>query len=240
MRIQKFLAQLGYGSRRKIEAMVIEGRITVNNVPACLGQIITGHERIMIDDSYITPIVPLQKLLIYYKPSGEICSKNDTTDKGTCYDRLPETAGNWQAVGRLDVATSGLLLITTTGEWVNFLTHPKNGFERTYWVKVDGVLTEEQLRSLRRGIMLHDGLAVITRYEHLRVSEQYSSCEITVKEGRNRLVRRLFEALGLSIQKLKRLRYGPFSLPPGLKPGQFVEVDDSTKKWLDTCVHRKK
>ena len=236
MRIQKFLAQLGHGSRRGIEELIHEGRVSVNNVPAHIGQVITGHERIMIDDQLLSIIVPLPKLLLYYKPVGEIFSRVDNNQKGTCFDRFPETVGRWQSVGRLDVATSGLLLMSTSGEWVHYLTHPKNALERTYWVKVTGLLTQSQLQSLKRGLKLEDGAACITHYDHIIVSEGYSTCEVTVQEGRNKLVRRLFAQLGMEVQKLKRLRYGPFTLPSHLKPGSYVEADIRLLRWLNDAV----
>ena len=184
-------------------------------------------------------VIRLPKLLLYYKPSGEICSHRDDANKGTCFDRLaPLSTGRWQSVGRLDTATSGLLLLTTSGSWVHFLTHPKYSMERTYWVKVDGQITLQHMLALKRGVQLSDGIATIDRYDRLNNTADSSSCEITVTEGRNRLIRRLFDAIDLPVKKLKRLRYGPFTLPAKLSPGQFVEADQDTLHWLDKVAHR--
>lgn len=239
MRIQKLLAQLGYGSRRGIEEMVDQGRIHVNGKLAQIGQILTGKEHLTLDGVGIKLVVPRPRMLMYYKPAGEICSSEDNLGKGTVFDRLPPLmTGRWQSVGRLDTATTGLLLFSTSGEWVQYLTHPKQALERVYWVKVEGDLTYSDVTALRKGIILEDGAASIDRYERLMNMDGASSCEITVTEGRNRLVRRMFEHLGKHVKKLKRLQYGPFVLPVKLKPGQFVEVDDETIQWLDRKIYR--
>lgn len=239
MRIQKLLAQLGYGSRREIEEMIHDGRIEVNRRAAEIGQILTGKEHITLDGATLKLLVPRPRMLMYYKPSGEICSHQDTVGKGTCFDRLPSLmTGRWQSVGRLDTATTGLLLFATSGEWVQYLTHPKQALERIYWVKLDGELTYQHLTALRNGVELSDGVASIARYERLMTVGNATTCEVTVTEGRNRLVRRLFEHLGFRVKKLKRLQYGPFSLPAKLKPGQFAEIDDATIQWLDKKIYR--
>lgn len=239
MRIQKLLAQLGYGSRREIERMIEDGRIEVDRKLASVGQILSGSEHVALDGATLKLLASRPRMLLYYKPAGEICSHVDTLGKGTCFDRLPDlTNGRWQSVGRLDAATTGLLLFCTSGEWVQYLTHPKTALERVYWVKVDGELTYTQLTELRNGVKLSDGMASISRYERLMKVGHAMSCEVMVVEGRNRLVRRLFESLGLHVKKLKRLQYGPFSLPAKMKPGQYVEIDDDTMRWLDQKIYK--
>lgn len=239
MRIQQFLAQLGYGSRRAMEAWLRDGRIRLNGAVASLGDRVGPEDQLYVAGQRVELLTPKPRMLLYYKPAGEICSHRDTLGKGSCFDRLPPLgAGRWQSVGRLDAATSGLLLMTTCGPWVEYLTHPSTALERVYWVKGEHALTESQLRRLCTGIKLSDGLASIVRYRY-PLSGAVDQCEVVVAEGRNRLVRRLFEAVGCPVKKLKRLQYGPFVLPERLAPGHYIELSPEMLTPLAMAAHKK-
>jgi len=233
-RLQKVLAQLGIGSRREIEEWVIAGRISVNGLPAALGQKIGPGDRV----KYNGKLIPLKfaartpRVLIYHKPEGEIVSRDDPEGRPSVFARLPLLRkGRWIAVGRLDFNTSGLLLFTNDGTLANRLMHPRYELEREYAVRVLGKLTDEQIESLTTGIELEDGLA---RFGVLRDEGGEGAnhwYRVTLSEGRNREVRRMFEAVGLTVSRLMRVRYGPVSLPSKLKRGMWMELPEA-----DVCA----
>ncbi len=228
-RLQKVLAQVGIGSRREIEDWVIAGRISVNGLPAALGQKIGPGDRV----KYNGKLIPLNfamrasRVLMYHKPEGEIVSRDDPEGRPSVFDRLPMLRkGRWIAVGRLDFNTSGLLLFTTDGTLANRLMHPKYEIEREYAVRVFGQLGEAQAESLRSGIELEDGTA---RFDSLSDEGGEGSnhwYRVTLSEGRNREVRRMFEAVGLTVSRLMRVRYGPVSMPSKLKRGMWMELPE--------------
>lgn len=229
-RLQKVLAQAGVASRREIEELVIAGRISVNGLPASLGQKIGPGDRVKVNGK----LIPLRfaqrspRVLIYHKPEGEIVSRDDPEGRPTVFERLPLLRkGRWLAVGRLDFNTSGLLLFTNDGELANRLMHPRYELEREYAVRVLGELSEEQARSLTEGIQLEDGVA---RFNGLRDEGGEGAnhwYRVIISEGRNREVRRMFEAVGLTVSRLMRVRYGSVELPARLKRGMWMEMPEA-------------
>lgn len=228
-RLHKQLARLGVGSRRQIEDWIRAGRITVNGQPASIGQALSGNETVLIDGRRIDlGETPRRRVLAYYKPEGEVCSRNDPDGRATVFDRLPRLGvGRWIVVGRLDLNSQGLLLLTTDGELANKLMHPSSEIEREYAVRVRGQVTPEMLEQLTTGVELDDGPA---RFDQLvdvggeGVNHWY---HVVLKEGRKREVRRLWESRGLTVSRLTRVRYGPVQLRRGLKPGGWDELDDA-------------
>ncbi len=223
-KLQKVLARAGLGSRREIERWIVQGRLTVDGVPAHLGQRIGPENQIALDGRRVPlgRLVPRGRVLVYYKPEGEVCTRRDPQGRPTVFDRLPVTrAGRWITVGRLDVNSSGLLLVTDDGELAHRLMHPSSGIEREYAVRVFGEVSPQALARLTEGVMLEDGAA---RFESVRFAGGGHAnrwYHVVIKEGRKREVRRLWEAVGASVSRLIRVRYGPVTLPRGLRQGQY-------------------
>jgi 23S rRNA pseudouridine2605 synthase len=224
-RLQKWLAGQGFGSRRKMESWIVDGRITVDGTAAVLGQKVTGTERIQVDGKLVR--VGSQrgfrpKGLIYHKPAGEICTRSDPEGRPTIFDKLPHLAhGRWISVGRLDFQTSGLLLLTNDGELANRLMHPSAGLKREYAVRVLGEVGADELRRLRKGMVLDDGKARFEIVEPAGGEGRNRWYKVVVSEGRNRIVRRAFEAVGYRVSRLIRVRFGPVQLPRPLPAGSF-------------------
>lgn len=226
-RLQKVLAQAGLGSRREIERWIEEGRLQVNDQPATLGQKIAPGDRVKLNGRLLSlrfqPRAP--RILLYHKPEGEIVSRQDPEGRPTVFERLPPLRkGRWLAVGRLDFNTSGLLLFTNDGELANRLMHPRYALEREYAVRVLGELNAEQAQSLTAGIELSDGLARFTSLREEGGEGANRWYRATITEGRNREVRRMFEAVGLVVSRLMRVRYGPVQLPGRLRRGMWMEL----------------
>lgn len=229
-RIQKLLAAAGVGSRRGIEDWLRAGRLTVNGRVAKLG------DKADPEDSFALDGKPLQlaeaaiattAVLLYHKPTGEVTTRHDPEGRPTVFDRLPPApSGRWVVVGRLDVNTSGLLLFTNDGALAHRLMHPSFEVQRKYLVRVRGTPGPELADRLLRGVMLDDGLARFGRVEPRGSSEGHTWYEVTLGEGRNREVRRAFEALGHEVSRLKRLAYGPFRLPEDLGAGRAISITD--------------
>ena len=230
-RLQKALARAGYGSRRKLETMISEGRVSVNGSIAVLGTKIEKEDIVIFDGQPVPPAMLFEHVrlvIAYHKPEGEVCTRNDPEGRPTIFDRLPKIAqGRWIAVGRLDINTSGLILLTTDGELANRLMHPSSEIDREYLVRVHGDVTEEQLERLVDGVILDDGPARFTdivRHPEADPDRRNQWFYVALMEGRNREVRRLWENQGLQVNRLKRVRYGCIFLPSFLKQGHFVEL----------------
>lgn len=238
-RLQKFLARAGLGSRRQIEDWVRQGRISVNGAPAQLGLQVGDADRIQIDGK---PVVarasrrPL-RVLAYYKPVGEMTTRRDPEGRPTVFERLPWLRdGRWIAVGRLDLNTQGLLLLTDDGELANRLMHPSSQIEREYAARVLGEVAPETLDRLRAGVSLDDGLA---RFDDIREAGGEGAnrwYHVILREGRNREVRRLWESQGVTVSRLIRVRYGPVALRRGLHPGRWDELDAAQVAALSAAV----
>lgn len=229
-KIQKILAHAGVGSRRQVETWIEAGRITVNGRVATLGDRMTYHDKVCVDGREIKLIKSKNqssRVLLYHKPEGEICTRNDPEGRPTIFDSLPLIRNSrWICVGRLDFNTSGLLMITNDGELANNLMHPSSEIEREYAVRVRGVIGEDIVEKLKKGIRLEDGMAHFDKITDAGGSGANHWFHVVVKEGRNRLVRRLWEALGFTVSRLIRIRFGPVYLPAGLKRGRHVELTD--------------
>ncbi len=207
-----------------------EGRITVNGRTATVGDRMTYHDKVCVDGREVKLIKSKNqksRVLLYHKPEGEICSRNDPEGRPTIFESLPLIRNSrWICVGRLDFNTSGLLLITNDGELANSLMHPSSEIEREYAVRVRGDVTGDTLLSLQKGVKLDDGMAHFDKIVDAGGSGSNHWFHVIVKEGRNRLVRRLWEALGFTVSRLIRIRFGPTYLPSGLKRGKHVELSD--------------
>lgn len=229
-KLHKVLAQSGMGSRLEMEQLILEGRISVNNEPAHIGQRIQFGDSIKVNGKPIRVRIdpPPSRVIAYHKPVGEVVTHDDPQNRPTVFRRLPKLQhGKWQSVGRLDLNTEGLLLFTNSGELANNLMHPRFGLEREYAVRVLGALTKEDKQKLISGVDLDDGVAQFGSIED--GGGEGSNCwyRVTITEGRNREVRRMFEAVGHAVSRLIRIRYGAMVLPRGLKRGAWMELDDT-------------
>lgn len=228
-RLQKVLAQVGLGSRRTMEEWISAGRITVNGEVATLGMRVTEDDVVRADKRIVhikTNSSSLPRVLLYHKQEGEIVSRDDPEKRANVFDKLPKLRGmKWIAIGRLDFNTSGLLIFTTSGDLANRLMHPRFEVEREYAVRVQGSMTDEQMEQMvKEGITLEDGPVKFERLTD-EGGEGYNHWyRLMLKEGRNRIVRRTFEALGLPISRLIRVRFGIVNLPPRLKRGTLAEL----------------
>lgn len=221
------LAEAGFGSRREIEEWISAGRIQVNNEPAQLGQRLSPGDRVRVNGRIVklrfAPRLP--RVLVYHKPEGELVTRDDPSGRATVFDALPPIrGGRWIAVGRLDINTEGLLLFTTSGELANRLMHPRHGLEREYAVRVVGELSDAQRNELLKGVQLEDGPARFNTLEDAGGMGSNHWYRVSLGEGRNREVRRMFEAVGVMVSRLLRVRYGPIRLPPQLRRGMIHEL----------------
>lgn len=228
-RVHKVLARLGYGSRREIEEWMREGRIQVNGQPAVPGTTLSPADVIAIDGKRITheqEISSACRVLMYHKPEGEICTRSDPGGRPTIFARLPPVHhGRWLAVGRLDINSTGLILLTTDGELANRLMHPSTGIEREYLVRVLGEVGPEVIERLQKGIDLEDGPAAFSTIYEVGGRGANHWYGVVLKEGRKREVRRLWEAAGFKVSRLKRIRFGPVHLPARVRQGHSHELD---------------
>ena len=236
-RIQKVLASAGHGSRRQIESWIREGKITVHSKPAILGQTIDHTDRITIDSHpirlHFTRGEKKLKVIPYYKPVGEVCTRKDEKGRTTVFSKLPKIRNSrWINIGRLDINTTGLLLFTTDGDLANKLMHPSNQVEREYAVRVLGEATKEQLQALKDGVELEDGLARFTDIVDSGGEGVNHWYHVVIMEGRNREVRRLWESQGLTVSRLIRTRFGPYILPRRKRVGQNWRLEDTEIKAL--------
>ena len=223
--MQKLLAAAGLGSRRELETWIEAGRVTLNGKVAKLGDRAGPQDVVAVDGQPVRqPENAQPRVLLYHKPVGELVTRSDPEGRRTVFSQLPP--GRWIAIGRLDLNSSGLLLLTDSGELANQLMHPRYGLEREYLARVRGVLTAAELARLREGIPLDGIPARFERIQGDRPSEGVNRWyRVVLQEGRNREVRRLFEAVGARVNRLIRIRYGPLRLPRGLRPGRWQELD---------------
>lgn len=229
-RLQKLLAAAGHGSRRAIEDWIRAGRLSIDGRVATLGERANGNEDIRLDGQPLPLVVPAgpaqTEHLAYHKPLGEITTRSDPQGRPTVFDALPAPQrGRWVVVGRLDVNTSGLLLFTSDGALAHGLMHPSAEVEREYLVRVRGRPTPATEQRLRHGVMLDDGLARFDQLQATRTEGSHSWYRVTLHEGRNREVRRLWLAVGHEVSRLARLRYGPIELPDDLRAGEWRHLD---------------
>lgn len=227
-KLHKVLAQAGMGSRLEMEQLIMEGRITVNNEPAHIGQRVQFGDHVKVNGKPIRFRIepPPARVIAYHKPAGEVVSNDDPQNRPTVFRKLPKLfQGKWQAVGRLDLNTEGLLLFTSSGELANNLMHPRFGLEREYAVRVLGALNQEEKHRLLDGVKLDDGVANFGSIEEGGGEGANCWYRVTISEGRNREVRRMFEAVGHAVSRLIRIRYGAMVLPRGLKRGAWMELD---------------
>ena len=238
-KLHKILAQSGMGSRLEMERLILEGRISVNNEPAHIGQRIQFGDQIKVNGKPVRFRIepPPARVIAYHKPAGEVVTHDDPQNRPTVFRRLPKLhQGKWQSVGRLDLNTEGLLLFTNSGELANKLMHPRFGLEREYAVRVLGSLSREEKKVLLEGVRLDDGMAQFGSIED--GGGEGSNCwyRVTISEGRNREVRRMLEAVGHAVSRLIRIRYGAMLLPRGLKRGGWMELDESDIRALARAV----
>ncbi len=227
VKLHKVLADAGMGSRREMEDLIIQGRVSVNSMPAHIGQRVGPSDIVRINGKVIHRKIPTKppRVILYHKPAGEIVSQADPEGRPSVFDRLPKPRqGRWIAVGRLDFNTEGLLLFTTSGELANRLMHPRYGVEREYAVRILGELSAESTEQLKTGIELDDGQARFLRLSQGGGEGANRWYSVALTEGRNREVRRMFETTGHVVSRLIRTRYGIFILPPRLRRGKWEEV----------------
>ena len=227
-RLHKVLAQAGLGSRRALEERIAQGLVKVNGEVAQTGQSVSSGDRIDIDGKTFvaSALTEPSSVLIYNKPEGEVTTREDPEGRPTIFDALPRLKGaRWIAVGRLDINTTGLLLLTTDGELANALMHPSNAIEREYVCRIHGEVPDNVVDRLARGVALDDGPAKFDKIERIGSSDSHAWFQVVVAEGRNREVRRLWESQGYQVSRLKRVRYGDITLPRLLKRGHAAEME---------------
>ena len=243
-KLQKVLANAGLGSRREMESWIAQGRININGRVAMIGDRVTAMDQIEIDGkpfSRRSQENNFTRVIIYHKPEGEICSAKDPEGRPTIFRNLPKLkTGRWVSVGRLDINTSGILLLTTDGELANRLMHPKYQIEREYAVRILGEVSDETLQQLRTGVMLEDGPA---HFDHIVDAGGKGAnhwYHVILREGRNREVRRLWEAVGLTVSRLQRVRYGNMTLDRSIKAKKWRDLNPGQIRQLLKLVELKR
>ncbi len=246
-RIQKKLASLGFGSRREIERLIIAGEVKVNKKVATLGQHLIGNELVQVKGRKVV-LSDMKKdhktrVIAYYKPLGVFCTRKDERGRPTVFKDLPPLKNSrWVMVGRLDANTSGLLLFTNNGKLANDLMHPSGEIEREYLVRVFGEVTEEKIRQLEQGVELEDGVANFSKIIAIKPNEEAinNTFLVTLQEGRNREVRRLWEAVDCQVSRLKRVRYGSYEIPQSLRQGKTVDLTSNEIRKLMAEIKKNK
>ena len=239
-RIQKVLANAGYGSRREIEKLINNGKIKVNGKLETIGQCIEEKDQVAINSRPIRLHQQRKKkpkVLAYYKQAGEVCTRRDEKGRETVFKNLPRLRNSrWISIGRLDLNTTGLLLFTTDGELANKLMHPSSEIEREYAVRVFGRVTKENINTLLDGVELEDGFAKFTDIVDSGGKGTNHWYHVVVMEGRNKEVRRLWESQGVQVTRLIRTRFGSYILPRKKRVGQFWRLDEKEIKSLENSI----
>lgn len=226
-KLQKVLARIGLASRRHIEQWIVEGRIKLNHRLARLGDRVDDQTKIYLDDRLIRAFTPTlaARILMYNKPRGQLCTRSDPQQRATVFCNLPPLKHQrWVLIGRLDLNTSGLLLIANDGLLAHRLLHPSSALDRVYAVRILGTMAPNIWKRLQTGVFLEDGLASFTNIQDQGGSGANHWYHVTLRQGRNRLVRRLFQSQGLSVNRLIRIRFGNIDLPRDLPPGQWRDL----------------
>ena len=242
-KLQKVLANMGYGSRREIESWIFDGRIRLNNSVAKVGDRVSNKDLIYLDGNKIEAAKIFRtQVIIYNKPEGEISSNEDPKGRPTVFDNLPSLKrAKWISVGRLDINTTGLLLFTTNGELANRLMHPRYQVERKYLVRVFGDVNQRDIDILKKGVLLDDEQAKFKTIERNKGASDGEKrlnnwFKVTLEGGKNREVRRLWESQGFEISRLKRIAYGPIELQPFIRPGNYLELSIEEVQKLGASV----
>lgn len=239
-KLQKVLARAGFGSRREIEQWISDGRLKINGQPAKLGDRVELGDRVQLDGKSVSASRlhgDHRRVLMYHKTSGTVCTRSDPEGRKTVFEDLPSIKGaRWVLVGRLDISTSGLLLITSDGELANRLMHPSFEIEREYLVRVLGKVNHTTLESLKTGVELDDGPAHFESIFDLGGEGANHWYKVVVKEGRNREVRRLWESQGIQVSRLSRIRFGPVEIPKSLRRGMYKDLPPSMVQRLYKSV----
>ena len=238
-KLQKVIARSGHASRRESERLIAQKRVKIGQRLAQLGDRVDGSEAIFLDDNelFIAWEKPRQRVLIYHKPPGEICSRKDPEHPNTIFDDLPRLKiGRWVSVGRLDINTTGLILLTNDGELANLLMHPSSEIVREYAVRILGDVTDEDVEQLKTGVQLDDGMAHFDKVSYSGGQGANHWYHVTLKEGRNREVRRMWETLGVTVSRLSRVKYGIVELHRSQKVGRWEEMEDKQLRELYESV----
>ena len=228
-KLQKVLARAGIGSRREMERWISQGRVKVNDQVATLGDRVSNTDNIKVDNKYINQkrSQVQQRVIVYHKPVGEVCTRDDPDGRTTIFANLPKLkTGRWISVGRLDLNTSGLLLLTTDGELANKLMHPSSEIEREYAVRILGEVSPEIIKQLKTNVPLDDGDAHFSDVKESGGQGANHWYNVILKEGRNREVRRLWEYFGFAVSRLMRVRYGSIKLERRVRPSKSEELSD--------------
>lgn len=240
-KLHKVLADAGLGSRRDMEEYIVAGRVSVNGAPAHIGQRIGPNDQVRVNGRLLTrrSVQQAPRVLLYHKPAGEITSRDDPGQRVTVFERLPKLKGaRWVAVGRLDFNTEGLLIFTTSGDLANRLMHPRYGWDREYAVRVMGRIDEESREKLLAGVQLEDGPASFKSLDDVGGDGANHWYRVVIGEGRNREVRRMLEAVGLTVSRLVRIRFGPVALPRDVPRGRWTELSEADFAALNQAIRR--
>jgi 23S rRNA pseudouridine2605 synthase len=226
LKLQKVLAEQGYGSRREMEKWIEAGRVKVNGEVAHLGQRVTGEDKISVDGRAVgRKAQQPSRVLLYNKPAGVVCTRRDPEGRPTVFDKLPELGrGRWISVGRLDIASSGLLLLTNDGTLANRMMHPSTGLDREYAVRINGFLSEAEIEQILAGVEDDGELLRFSDIQHYAGGGSNHWYHVALMEGKNREIRRVFDCLGYTVSRLKRVRFGPVVLPSRLSRGKAEEL----------------